>query len=98
MIAVRFYSIFRNRVLAKITERFVHSKDFFNTELEKIFEKISGETTEILRPVMEQICSDKIYLDFTDSSKKDYEEKLDSYYRCMDYSIDIMTLLIQHTL
>lgn len=89
-----FYSIFRNGVLSKITNRFVNSKDFFNTELERILEKITAEISEVVKPVMEQISSDKVYLDFTDSSKKDYEEKLDAYYQCMDYGIDIMTVLI----
>ena len=89
-----FYSIFRNGVLSKITNRYVNSKDFFNTELERIFEKMTSEISEVVKPVMDQISSDDAYLDFTDSSKKDYEEKLDAYYRCMDYGIDIMTLLI----
>lgn len=93
-----FYSIFRNGVLTKITNRYVSSKDFFNTELEKILENISSETSAIIRPVMDHICTNTSYLDFTDSSKKNYEEKLDAYYCCMDNCIDIMTILIQHTL
>ena len=98
MIATSFYSFFRNGVLAKITDRFVNSKSFFNTELEKILENFTKETSQKILPIMEDICGQREYLDFTDSSKKGEEDKLDAYYCCMDYCIDILTILIEHTL
>ena len=85
--------------MTKITKKFINTHNFFKNDLENIFEKITDKTYQLISPVLEDICTQNYYLDFTKSGKDlDLEEKNDAYFQCMDYCTDILTKLIEYTL
>lgn len=97
--AISYYSLFKKFLNAKITRKFVNTHNFFKNDLEHIFEKISNKVHQLTAPILEDICTQDHYLDFTENGKElDSEDKKDAYYQCLDYCTDILTSLIKYTL
>ena len=95
---VGFYSTFQQSLQEIISQKSVNINRFFQEKSEEIFEEMTQFTESYILDNFKEISETDEYLDFTVSSDLPVETKLENLQKILDFTIEILSDLVEETL